>query len=1226
MPLRPAAFANLARYVDSRIDLSAFRIPELAVDFDWGFDVDVPWERLSIFARHMDTAAPIARMPVFALVEFGLSPASSAAIDDPEVEARIAFPRLPLGVVSTDHVGYGSFDLWPLRNVTVFQSLKNTLSDADLLGAGQPRLALELTRLLVLPYKDPTIAFDALKEGDIGPDFLCLRMDLDVVMLANREVWPPMPAMQTPGIEDWRLSPGSFSMAGALLIGEDGCETLLPANLATRMVRFRQLVRTSSETRASRGRETPRVFEVPGFSGVVRLGYSVNYHSEWFPVGHSLGQIAYSLPLAPGEKMKIAVVDWSRRDAAKRSEQTTEKEDIQHAALRDRTLTEAVQMVVRESQSGSSFMAGGALSAGAGIPIGPVSLGVGGAFGAGGASTDSEGMRSIVGDTTQKISDAFHQASSAQRELNSTVVVQADQAEAAEARTRVVANYNHSHALTILYYEVLQHHRVLTKPVSVRPVVFLKHEATPFVFPVEDPAKNPDYSLIQLYKQIISASLLDESLRGCLDVVQKLSCFRQNFKAPPTYLPTDDFVLNEFLLKIKTGASAAKRNVTVRLILKDGDPVPCYLLVAGGGPFQPPKVDANLNDLTKPFRVASNVEHWFRLITEKFVRWGNIAKIELWQGTFPNESWEGAGEDPWDIESIHACTNAEPLYWVLFNGAPPFSPLPHNGTMQLPVQRYVSGPNTPEEMLTDEERCCLARLIDHLNAHAGYYWRAIWLAENPADRAVRFDEWKVGGTPLLDVVENVLLDVDGEYLVLPVVAGADRVLDKEFETRNLGLSKTPYLEYVEQLLTVPARGVFAEAKLGHCNASELIDPSRFWDWQTSPIPDNTPDISPVSTDSRYQDSTKGLAATAFPTPIVNIVNPQSLPDPTGFTAASGVLSALGSFRDMSGIKELGSYLEKLSNNATQLASQGMKNAQTSSLLNTIRSAKELPPEKRAELMSELLTGQVKNQAAPPTAEPEPKSEPPQPPVAQQSPGESTGTPAPKPLPKPSPPTRTPTVSSKTKKVTFMFAFEPNEIMFGTWTVTLESGNDRKGPGLPINTSSAISSSVANEVEFAVEDSFGGDDDVKVEIHGTIIGLPVTLSAGTKKYAFEQVQSPLNLRAAIKRADWKNARTVKVLQPTEAVSFTIERSVSDTNAETKLAEHTAGLKVGVENQVEVSGTAGIASGKEAVKVAVEGTYGYKTSDQTLVQSATGSVERVTFNAYKLKGTPTITPLI
>jgi hypothetical protein len=37
----------------------------------------------------------------------------------------------------------------------------------------------------------------------------------------------------------------------------------------------------------------------------------------------------------------------------------------------------------------------------------------------------------------------------------------------------------------------------------------------------------------------------------------------------------------------------------------------------------------------------------------------------------------------------------------------------------------------------------------------------------------------------------------------------------------------------------------------------------------------------------------------------------SLPDPTGFSSAPGVLSALGTFRDMSAIKELRPYLETL---------------------------------------------------------------------------------------------------------------------------------------------------------------------------------------------------------------------------------------------------------------------------------------------------------------------------
>lgn len=170
MPMRPAAFTSVTRYIDSRIDLSAFRSPEVAVDFDWGFDVDVPWERLSIFTRHMDSAAPIPRVPVFALAEFGLTSASSAALDDSEAEARIAFPKLPLGVVGTDHVGYGSFDLWPLRNVTVLQSLKTSLLNAGMLVVGRPRLKLNLSKLLVLPYKDSTIAFNALTEGDIGPE------------------------------------------------------------------------------------------------------------------------------------------------------------------------------------------------------------------------------------------------------------------------------------------------------------------------------------------------------------------------------------------------------------------------------------------------------------------------------------------------------------------------------------------------------------------------------------------------------------------------------------------------------------------------------------------------------------------------------------------------------------------------------------------------------------------------------------------------------------------------------------------------------------------------------------------------------------------------------------------------------------------------------------------------------------------------------------------------
>jgi hypothetical protein len=50
-----------------------------------------------------------------------------------------------------------------------------------------PRLAAEFSQILVVPFKNPGITHDALKEGDLGPnDFICLRMDFDANMLANR--------------------------------------------------------------------------------------------------------------------------------------------------------------------------------------------------------------------------------------------------------------------------------------------------------------------------------------------------------------------------------------------------------------------------------------------------------------------------------------------------------------------------------------------------------------------------------------------------------------------------------------------------------------------------------------------------------------------------------------------------------------------------------------------------------------------------------------------------------------------------------------------------------------------------------------------------------------------------------------------------------------------------------------------------------------------------------
>jgi hypothetical protein len=264
------------------------------------------------------------------------------------------------------------------------------------------RPKITVTKLLVFPFKDSSIAFDAIAEGLRGPNFIVLRVEIDSVMLASRGDWPAMPSMQSPNILDWRQSPGSFSMAGVLVIGEDGCETLLPSNLASQLVRFRQMVTSSHHAvlKSPPPARRPDIKPVttPGGlpTGDVYLGFLVEYHSEWYPLGHSLGRIAYSLPLAPGEKVQFAVVDWARTDTTTRTEVTGETEQLNNDTLRDRSISQAVNMVVQESQAGNSSMWGLGLSAGAGVPIGPISIGLGAAFGLGGAHSSTAGIRSVV--------------------------------------------------------------------------------------------------------------------------------------------------------------------------------------------------------------------------------------------------------------------------------------------------------------------------------------------------------------------------------------------------------------------------------------------------------------------------------------------------------------------------------------------------------------------------------------------------------------------------------------------------------------------------------------------------------------------------------------------------------------------------------------------------------------------------------------------------------------
>jgi hypothetical protein len=229
---------------------------------------------------------------------------------------------------------------------------------------------------------------------------------------------------------------------------------------------------------------------------------------------------------------------------------------------------------------------------------------------------------------------------------------------------------------------------------------------------------------------------------------------------------------------------------------------------------------------------------------------------------------------------------------------------------------------TPPQLITEaqpdafnaDDRCCLEQLRQHLEDNAAYYDRAIWLMEDPNERARRFEGVVVGGAPLLDLIENRALEVIGDMVAFPTTdEGA------ETEPSVVDVLKR---HKAEELLSFPVRGAFAEAKLGHCNASEQFDITRFWDWSESPCPE-APDIAPVQavTPTAQQPN---LQPSTLPNSIVNIVNPPAAPDPTGLANALSVLGTPNIFRDMSGRQELATLLGQLAGGAVGLGEAQQK--------------------------------------------------------------------------------------------------------------------------------------------------------------------------------------------------------------------------------------------------------------------------------------------------------------
>ncbi len=230
--------------------------------------------------------------------------------------------------------------------------------------------------------------------------------------------------------------------------------------------------------------ETPTFYQAASLA----FGHLIEYRQKFYSNGYSLGNILHSEGLAPGQVKKIAVLDWSRSQTSKREESMTFQEELEATTDHTQDFEELQSAMLNESMSANSTSKVKSTAAAIGGALGGVFPG--GIFGiAGGVSHSSSSASSTAEQNNSRntsarmnsqLADKTKQAAKNVRSQRATVITTDTQTESVGARVEVLANYNHCHAITNVFFEVLRHVAIKQEVTAVSECIFVPLVITEF--------------------------------------------------------------------------------------------------------------------------------------------------------------------------------------------------------------------------------------------------------------------------------------------------------------------------------------------------------------------------------------------------------------------------------------------------------------------------------------------------------------------------------------------------------------------------------------------------------------------------------------------------------------------------------------------------------------------------------------------------------------------------
>ena len=727
------------------------------------------------------------------------------------------------------------------------------------------------------------------------------------------------------------------------------------------------------------------------------IGYALNMHQAWVPNGFALGSLLYSLVLAPGEEQRLVVRESSQSYTVADDAMATDTDSQAYALSQMDDTTAAYNYAVNQlskANSGYDYYAKTFSNSG--------QYGVSLFLASGGGSKSSSTSRGN-GSSFANQSNAHNEASSAAQSFQHDIKSASDRisqskrisvrtASAEESNsvaTKIIANHNHSHAMTIQYWEVMRRFRLETCIDGVELVLFVPLKLIKFI---PDGNYTPDLTsfnrnvFIKRYDVLLKyADLLQYDLpykyRTGLNLIKKYAAMprwemeklavgtRQlTFTFNCDLLSFDDLSAT-LTLKNRKG-NIAGTTVYTRETLSTSYTT-TKALKQGIRDIRNGKINKRVS-VTCNFSIPASInDDDLSHITLRYSCEG--VEYQLKQGTLTSneqKAYDKMQDKMWDLakdnkgsagdrnDIAHYKSQLPEAYvmpmvslssgTVMGLGAPTISndKLTLAGkqlSIMMPNSNLVSSVvvsiTSDMPVLKYAELQEIEGTMHHIAAETLRYSQAIWSSLSDDERAMMLEQYTIDmdfgaienideeeeitrknkiDIPLLNCVNvKKMLGFYGNCILLPFTYPQE--LAKKLGKTAAEVQDALYRYHTNcfrvptTTVSLPTDGMIGEAVLGETNVSELIDLTRFWNWQDSPI--DKMEITP-----EYLNDTDYLADKT--TKDITALNLQGATAATPVTATDLIKALVDKktpqFADITGLEQLKSVL----NEGTKSAATG----------------------------------------------------------------------------------------------------------------------------------------------------------------------------------------------------------------------------------------------------------------------------------------------------------------